>query len=186
MASSKSRGEQGQEYRCRSGRVLPDPTDGTRQHVSRRRAKLDAAISEKLVEYLVANAGKITRPVKPANKSVAKAVTEAASLRGKIEAYQAQAADFEPADLAGLLRGLRAKLAAADSKIVADAGTPATLALVRSGDIPAAWAALDVAGKRTVIKENVSRIEVGPGKQGSRYATMHNVHAFDRDDKVIF
>jgi site-specific DNA recombinase len=186
MASSKAKGEQGQEYRCRSGRVQPDPTDGTRQHVSRRRAKLDAAISEKLVEYFVANAGNLTRPTKPVNRNVAKAVADAASLRAKITAYQAQGADFEPADLAGLLRGLHAKLATAEAKIVADAGTPATLALVRSGDIPTAWAALDIAGKRTVIKENVSRIEVGPGKQGSRYATMHNVHAYDRDGKVIF
>jgi hypothetical protein len=41
---------------------------------------------------------------------------------------------------------------------------------------------MDVADRRTVIKEQVDRIVVGPGKPGGRPATMHNVEIFWRED----
>jgi site-specific DNA recombinase len=178
LASSKARG---QTYRCRAGRELPENKVGI--HVQRRRAKLETAITELVLAHIVNNARKLDRPGKtPRSPSVAKAVQEAAKLRGKIESYQLQADQFEPADLAGLLRSLRAKLAAEERKVVKAAGRPATHALVASGDIPAAWAALDTAGKRTVIMENVEKIVVGPGLVGSKTATMHNVEVFWRED----
>lgn len=181
LSSSKMRE---QTYRCRSGRELPDPDGG--RHMSRRRAKLDVAISEIILRYLQANAAAIARPSKTTTtKSVASAITLASKLRTQIEAYQLQADAFNPADLAALLRGLRAQLAAAEAGIEKAAGRPATQALIKSGDIRAAWDAMDTAGRRVVIKENLSRIEVGAGKPGSRYATMHGVRLFDRDGKPI-
>jgi hypothetical protein len=158
-------------YRCRD------------QHVSRAREPLDEAVSEAVVKHIEENAAALTRPrPKTASRAVAKSIAEAEALRGKIEAYHARAAEFEPEDLAALLRGLRARLAKAEAAMVKEAGKPASHALVSSGDVRAAWIALDVAGKRTVIREQVEKIVVGHGQPGWKPATMHNVEIFWRED----
>ena len=102
------------------------------------------------------------RPRKNAPRAVAKAVQDAARLRGQIEGYQARADEYHPDDLAGIMRGLRAKLAAAQARIVKDAGRPASQALIESGDILAGWNALAPAGRRAVVKEQVEHITIGP------------------------
>ena len=52
-----------------------------------------------------------------------------------------------------------------------------------SGDILAAWIALDTAGRRAVIKEQVEYITVGPGLHSrSRGAALHNVTPKWRED----
>ena len=172
----------GQKYRCQSGRARPDPTPGL-QHATRTRTLIDAAVTEVIIARLERRKGKLTRPRKTSSRTVARAVETAAGLRGQIDGYQARAAEFNPADLAGILRGLRAKLAAAEAKIIKDSGTPASDALVRSGDILAAWIALDTAGRRAVIKEQVEYITVGPGLHSrSRGAALHNVTPKWRED----
>lgn len=178
-AAGAKRGRQ--QYRCRAGRQLPDP--GTQAHASRGMAKLDAAVTGLIVEHIITNADRLTRPDYTPRKgaSVAKAVAEASKLRGVIEAYQNRAAQFAPDDLAALLRNLRADLALVESRIVKAAGTPATQALVAGGDVRAGWLALSTESRRTVIKEQVERIVVGPGKQGSRSATLHNIDVRWRD-----
>ena len=135
-----------------------------------------------MVARVEASAGTLTRPRKTASRAVAKAIGEAGKLRGQIDGYQARAADFDPADLAGILRGLRARLAKAEAKMVKDAGKPASHALVASGDVRAAWLAADTAERRAVIREQVDRIVVGPGKRGGKHATMHNVEVIWRED----
>jgi hypothetical protein len=55
-------------------------------------------------------------------------------------------------------------------------------ALVASGDVRAAWLAADTAERRTVIREQVEKIVVGPGKPGGKRATMHNVEIIWRED----
>lgn len=155
-------------YRCREA------------HISRAREPLDNAVSEAVVRYLLKNADALTRP-KAASGTVASAITEAAELRGKIREYQARAADFHPEDLAALLRGLRAKLAKAEAQQAVEAGKPASQELVRSGDIAAAWIKLDIAGKRTVIREQVEKIVVSSGGRGVKDA-MRNVEIFWRED----
>lgn len=55
-------------------------------------------------------------------------------------------------------------------------------ALVASGDVRAAWLAADTAGRCTVIREQVDRNVVGPGKPGGKRATMHNVKVIWRED----
>jgi DNA invertase Pin-like site-specific DNA recombinase len=173
----------GAKYRCQSGRAKPDPAPGQR-HATRVRARLDAAVTEVIVTLLQQRRGKLTRPRPGASRAVARAVADAEKLRGMIDGYQSRAAEFDPADLAAILRGLRARLAAAEAKMVKDAGRPATHALVASGDILAAWNALDVAGKRAVLKENVEYITVGPGLAGTRSpdGALHNVVVKWRED----
>jgi len=161
-------------YRCRSGCV------------TRTRDALDAAVSELVVARITMNAGKLTRPRKTASRSVAKAIGEASALRSRIEGYQLRAAEFDPADLAGVLRALRAQLAEAEAKIVQEAGKPATYALVAAGDVISAWAALDTQGRRIVIAEQIERITVGPGLPGllpgGKPAVTHNVTVIWRKD----
>ena len=172
----------GRKYRCQSGRARPDPVPGL-QHATRTRALLDAAITEVIIARLERRKGTLARPRKTASRAVAKAIETAAGLRGQIDGYQARAADFDPADLAGILRGLRARLAAAEAKIIKDSGTPASDALTRSGDILAAWIALDTAGRRAVIKEQIEYITVGPGLHTrSKTAALHNVTPKWRED----
>jgi DNA invertase Pin-like site-specific DNA recombinase len=140
-------------YRCRAC------------YLSRARTPLDEAVAELVAGHVQASASALTRPRKTAPRAVAKAIGEAAKLRGQIDGYRARAADFDPADLAGILRTLRAKLAKAEAKIVKDAGKPASHALVASGDVLAAWIALDTEGRRTVIAEQVESIVAGaPGR----------------------
>jgi hypothetical protein len=140
-------------YRCRAC------------YLSRARRPLDELVSEAVIQHVEASAGTLTRPRKAAPRAVAKAISEAGQLRGQIDGYQARAAEFDPADLAGILRGLRARLAKAEAKIVKDAGKPASYALVSSGDVQAAWIAAGTEGQRTVIGEQVEKIVIGaPGR----------------------
>jgi DNA invertase Pin-like site-specific DNA recombinase len=172
----------GRKYRCQSGRARPDPTPGI-QHATRTRTLIDAAFTEVIVTRLERRKGTLTRPRKTASRAVVRAVETAAGLRSQIDGYQTRAADFDPADLAGILRGLRAKLAAAEAKIVKDSGTPASDALARCGDILAAWIGLDPAGRRAVVKEQVEYITVGPGLHSrSRAAALYNVTPKWRED----
>ena len=172
----------GAKYRCQSGRAKPDPVPGQR-HATRTRVRLDAVIAELVVARLERDKAAMPRPRKSAPRAVAKAVQDAARLRGQIEAYQARADEFDPGDLAGLLRGLRAKLAAAQARIVKDAGRPASQALIESGDILAGWNALDPAGRRAVVKEQIEHITIGPTTTARGRATaLRNVTVKWRED----
>ncbi len=167
----KSDGSTRLSYRCRDA------------HLTRARDALDRAVAELVVAHIEKNAGALTRPRKAPSRTVGKAIGEAAELRGQIDGYTARATEFDPADLAGILRGLRARLASAEAKIVKEAGKPASHALVASGDVRAAWIALeDAADRRTVIREQVDRIVVGPATPGGRRSVMHNVEVFWRED----
>jgi DNA invertase Pin-like site-specific DNA recombinase len=140
-------------YRCRFG------------HVSRSRGPLDAAITEALIGHLKDQAASLTRPRKARTPAVAKAIGEVAELRGQIDGYQARADKMDPDDLVGILRGLRAKLARAEARIVKAAGTPASHRMVSSGDVQVAWFAAGTDERRTVISEQVERVVIGaPGR----------------------
>jgi DNA invertase Pin-like site-specific DNA recombinase len=183
LAGSKS-ATRGLVYRCRSGRELPERSTGV--HSSRRRERLDEAVADLVLRLVLQQRAALTQPAAaPKDRGVAQAVDEAARIRAKIDGYLAQAAAFDPADLAALLRGLRTQLAEVEARIVTAAGRPATQALVQTGSVADAWAALDVAARRAVIKENISRIMVGPGVP-SRYADpLRNVTVFDRDGNEV-
>jgi hypothetical protein len=161
-------------YRCREG------------HVTRGRDDLDAAITELVLRRIMQNAGKLTRPRKTASRSVAKAIGEANTLRSQIEAYQLRASEFDPPDLAAILRALRARLAETEGKIAVEAGRPGSYALASGGDVLDAWAGLDTEGRRIVIAEQVERITVGPGLPGllpgGKPAVTHNVTVTWRKD----
>lgn len=147
----------------------------TEGHVSRSREPLDDAVSELAVKHVRDNARKLTRRRRAVSRTVARAVAEVAMLGAQVEAYQGRAAEFDPADLAAILRKLRARLAEAEAKMVQEAGRPASQALVSSGDVLAAWIGLDTAGRRAVIREQIEKITVGPGLPGPKQASMHNV-----------
>jgi site-specific DNA recombinase len=160
-------------YRCRAC------------YTSRARGPLDSAVAEAVVARIEANASALTRPRKTASRTVANAIGEAAGLRAKIDGYHARATEYDdPADLLAILRGLRAKLAKAEAKIIKDAGRPVSAAVARSGDILAAWDALDIAGRRAAIREQVEHITVGPARVGSRSKddALHNVKVKWRED----
>jgi site-specific DNA recombinase len=151
-------------------------------HLTRLRAPLDKAITELVIARLAATADTLARPHKPVSRAVAKAIDEAAMLRAQIDGYRARAAEFDPADLAGILRGLHARLARAEAKMVKEAGKPASYAMVASGDVGAAWVAADPEERRTVIREQVERIVVGPCPPGGHHTPMHDVAVFWRKD----
>lgn len=151
-------------------------------HLTRARGPLDKAVSELVVARVEASAGTLARPRQPVSRAVAKAIEEAAQLRAQIDGYQAQATNFDPADLAGILRGLRARLARAEAKMVKEAGRPASYAMVASGDVRAAWIAADTEDRRIVIREQVERIVVGPSPPGGHHTPMHNVQIKWRED----
>ena len=63
-----------------------------------------------------------------------------------------------------------------------EAGKPASHALAASGDVRAAWLAADTEGRRTVIREQVEVIIVGPAKPGGHGPALHNVEINWRED----
>jgi DNA invertase Pin-like site-specific DNA recombinase len=151
-------------YRCREG------------HVSRTRTKLDQAIGALVVDRVIAQRANLLRPTgKPPTGTAAKAMAEAADLQSRIESYQRQAASFDPADLAAILRGLRADLAKAAKRLAKVAGRPASSALAGEKDVRSAWRDRTDAERRMVISEQIERITVGPGVTGTRTNTLENV-----------
>jgi site-specific DNA recombinase len=169
----KDRGPKELIYMCRTG------------HVSRLRHKLDAEVGEIVVQYLQANAATLRRP-SAASATIAKASKEAEALRERIAGYPAIADTLDPIDFAAAVNTTRAKLAAITKNTVATSGIPVTSAMVHADDIAGEWAASDVERKRAVIKENVARIEVGPGISGRRDATMLGVRVIGHDGTVIY
>jgi site-specific DNA recombinase len=177
--SRKSNGAPDLVYQCaaRSANELGG------NHVSRLRRKLDPAIEELVLRNLTGRAADLRRPASTLPGAVADAAAESEALRGKLAAYQAQAADMDPIDYAAATRSVRAKLAEVEKRVVAEIGRPATSALVRAADIPQAWAEMSVEEKRAVIVENVERIVIGrgvSGNHGARDRTMENVEVFWR------
>ncbi|MGH3277125.1 MAG: recombinase family protein [Streptosporangiaceae bacterium] len=171
----------GAKYRCQSGRARPDTAPEDARHANRVRARLEAAVTE-VITGRIKRRGTLTRPPRNPSGAVAAALAEAEQLRGQIEGYQARAAEFDPADLAAILRGLRARLDQAQARITAEAGTPVSDGLAAAADIRAAWIELDTASKRAAIKEQVERITIGPGLPGTRHGAMHNVTPEWRED----
>jgi site-specific DNA recombinase len=163
------------KYRCK--RLVPAP-EGQR-HAQRSRPPLDAAITE-LVVARIKRRGTLPRPPRHPSGEVAAALAEEASLRGQVEGYLARGREFDPGQLAAILRDLNARLDEARSRIRAEAGTPVSDALGASTDIYAAWNALDLAGRRAAILEQVEGFTVGAGFPGNRYP-LSNVAPIWRD-----
>jgi hypothetical protein len=152
-------------YACRKG-----------GHVSRRRGDLDLAITAQVLDYLMEHKGAIRRPA-PQAASLARAAHKAEELRGQLAGLHAVSGSFKnPVDYLTATNNLRLELEQVEKQLVSATGRPATSALLREKDIPAAWAAMDTDAKRTVIVENVKCIEVGRGKRGAGpEAAAHNV-----------
>jgi hypothetical protein len=161
-----------QLYRCASRG--PDG-EGSRGHVTRPRAKLDPAVEQLMVAWLMRNAEQLRRPASELSGKLAEQAAQAEALHAKLGAFQAQAAEMDPVDYAAATRAIRAKLAALDQQRIRAIGRPATESVLRAADIPKAWAGMSVDDRRAVVVENISAITVGPGVPGRRDQTMHAV-----------
>lgn len=156
-------------------------------HVQRQRAKLDPVI-EALVLAYVTDDRVATQLRKPpvTNGKIAKHVMRAAALRDQIAKFAARASEMGVDDYLAAVNPMRAELAELDkSEIAKSTKTPATIALLTSENVPKAWAAMSIDQRRTVITENIERIEVGkswPGRSG--YRVMHNVRIFRARDGI--
>lgn len=161
MSGQQRRRRQGAEkyaiYACREG------------HVSKHRQRLDDAVGRLVVKYLERHASKLVRP-KPqkSGKALDQAAVDADAHRKRLEdlALLLANGDLAPADYATATREVRARLAAAEERIVIATGKPHALALVRTGDIEASWKTASVDAKRAVVKELVQRINVGACRPG--------------------
>lgn len=153
---------------------------GSGGHVSRLRRKLDPAIEELVLAYVMNRAEELRRPAGTLSGAVADAAAESEKLRSRLAAFQAQAADMDPADYSAATKAIRAKLAEVEKRVVAAVGTPATSALVRAEDIQRHWSGMSTDERRAVIVENVDRIEVGRGVSGVKDRTMEGVEVFWR------
>ncbi|MBU6151868.1 MAG: hypothetical protein KGR25_10485, partial [Chloroflexi bacterium] len=144
-------------YACREG------------HVSKHRERLDDAVGRLVIKYLERHASKLVRPnpVK-SGKALDQDAVDADAHRKRLEdlALLLANGDLAPADYATATREVRARLAAAEERIVIARGKPHALALVRTGDIEASWSTATVDVKRAVVKELVERINVGACRPG--------------------
>lgn len=146
--------------------------------VSRRRERLDEAVSGLVLAYLQVNAGRLSKPV-PGRPTAA--LDEVEALRARLERLARLAADgtLHPDDFAMAAGALRTSLADAERRVVADAHMTATVALVDAGDVLARWQVLEVDERRAVIRELIDHIAVGRG-QGGRFS-MDSVQVVWRD-----
>lgn len=136
-------------------------------HITRERDFVDGVVTATLMEFLILNRDALRKPVAATSGD---AREEAAALRDRLERLQRlfQAGDLDPEDYAAGAKPLRAALTAAEARTVAEAGCPVTAALVGAEDIPAAWEALDLDGRRTVLRRLLDSVTMLPGPRGKR------------------
>lgn len=161
MSGAKRRRRQGGDkdptYVCRDG------------HVSKHRGRLDDAVGRLVVKWLERHSAKLVRPsTQKTGKSADKSAIEADAHRKRLEdlALLLANGDLAPADYATATREVRARLAAAEERIVIARGTPQAVAMVRTGDIEGAWESATVDVKRSVVKELVESIVVARSRPG--------------------
>lgn len=161
-------GRMGGRYRRDSKAGRKDPVYACREgHVSRHRERLDEAVSELVLDYLIEHAAMLRAPA-PTPSGPSSAAQEAAELRARLDALSQlfAAGDIDPADYAMATRRVRERLDAIEERLIRTSSRPATLALLASDDVAAAWQAADIDAKRTVIKELVERITVNRNRPG--------------------
>lgn len=158
-------------YKCKAG------------HVERRRANLDTAVDAMVLAHIIDNADRLQRPT-VTNGQIAKQEREMQELRNKLAKFAARAADLDVDEYINAVNPLRARLKKLEKASVLVSGNPATAELLRSDDIAGTWAKMNVETKRTIIQENVSRIQIGRARPGG-VNILAGVHIFDRDGKEI-
>lgn len=157
----------------------------TGAHVVRSQARLDAHVSAIAFAYIVANASRLQRPVAKSTRA-AKQATRMQELQDKLAKWSARSDDFENIDdYLAIVNPIRAELTKLTKAAEVTNDRPATAALLRSEDVRITWDEMDTDAKRAVITENILRITIGRGVNGSRDNTMIGVRLFDRDGKEI-
>lgn len=141
-------------YACREG------------HVSRHRERMDDAVGELVLDYLAQHADMLRLPSAQAGPSTAAA--EAGELRARLDALSQLVASgaIAPADYAMASRRVRERLEALEERLVKSSARPATLKLLASEDIPAAWRDSSTEAQRVVVGELIERITVTRNKPG--------------------
>lgn len=168
--TGKGRRERVRIYRCREG------------HFSKKRDRMDAAISELVLTWLEGHADKLTKPApKSASKAASKAVQDAEQHRKRLDDLAVLLAngDLTAADYAAATREVRNRLAAVEQRLDRSSARPETVRMIRTGDIRSAWEQADTDTRRAVIKELIERIDVHFVKPGP--FTMDGVEVQWRD-----
>lgn len=150
-------------YGCRAG------------HVGRDREPFEEAIGAAIVAYVTKYADRLRKPAR-ATTGASRAAVEADKVRAKLAAMPALLAGddaMDPADYAAAVRALRDRLEALESSMAKVSATPATGALIASGDVAAAWDALDDRQRRTVVRELIEDIEVGKRRSRKEPITVN-------------
>lgn len=136
--------------------------------VTRSRARLDEAVSELVVAYLVKHRSTYRRAPKAVSKAAQRASADAVEIQKRLDDLAAlvAAGELSPADYAPAARGLRERLLEAESRVTRHAGTPATSKLLEADDVISSWAASAVSVQRSVIREVVESITIPVGTPG--------------------
>ena len=136
--------------------------------VTRSRPRLDEAISELVVAYLIKHRSTFRRAPRTASKAAQRASTEAAGIQKRLDDLAAlvAAGELSPADYAPAARGLRERLVDAESRVTRHAGTPATATLLSEDDVRAAWDTASMATRRAVVRELIDSITLPMGIPG--------------------
>lgn len=153
-------------YTCQIGR-----------HVSRSERVMEDGMNALMVTYLEGNAAKLRKPVKQVKSKSQDAAAKADALRRKLEDLSLLLAsgDLDARDYARATKDVRQRLEALDAQVIADSARPATAALLKAGDVSAAWDAASIDTKRAVMKELLDAVVVGRTEIRGKSAGMDNV-----------
>jgi DNA invertase Pin-like site-specific DNA recombinase len=141
-------------------------------HTSRQRDRMDEAMSDAVLGRLEAQSSRLRKPSHTETGAVREALREAERLRSKLSDLAAllDADELSPLDYARATKAARERLAEVESRVVISSGTPASTALVQSADVRSAWEALDVAERRTILREQIHRVTITPRPSAGRFS----------------
>lgn len=138
------------------------------RHVSRSRGKLDEAVSDLVIAYLTQNRALLRRAPATVSRTAQRAASDAAALQQRLDqlAELVSAGELDPADFAAAAKGVRERLAEAESRVTRHGGAPATSSLLSGSDVASAWAAASPVTRRAVIREIIESITLPVGTPG--------------------
>lgn len=145
---------------------VPIYTCGRKLEIRKRQALVDDYVLGYLGKFLAEGADRLREAASDDTVGAAEMLArqEIARLGEQIDSYKRLGTEFDPADLAEILRDLRTKKADAEARAAKVSRRPSVGALLAEEDIEAAWAALveadDKEPLRNVIRDVVETIEV--------------------------
>ena len=138
------------------------------RHVTRSRGRLDDVVSEMVVGYLIRHRATFRRAPQTESKVARRAVADSEVLRAKLDelASLMGAGELDAADYAAATRGLRERLADAESRVSRHSGTPRTTRLLEAEDVRSAWGEAPTSTRRGIVREMIDFITLPVGTPG--------------------